>query len=164
MAWPIIFGALSESRAADLLVADRLSNSVYRYSDSGALLGTVVDHSTDLNQPAGIGISPDSKELFVSSSQNNRVMKYDYNAATGVATNPTVFADASDGLAFPNDIQFSPDGSKIYVANLGGGGVARFNVDGSSAGSPLALPPNSSGASVVDGVRLGEGALGRSIC
>jgi WD40 repeat protein len=131
---------LAESRAADLLVADRLSNSVYRYSASGALLGPIVDHSADLNQPTGIGISPDSKELFVSSSQNNRVMKYDYNAATGVATNPTIFADASAGLAFPNDIKFSPDGSKIYVANLGGGNVARFNTDGSSAGSPLALP------------------------
>ncbi len=67
-------------------------------------------------------------------------MKYDYNAATGMATNPTIFADASAGLAFPNDIQFSPDGSKIYVANLGGGNVVRFNTDGSSAGSPLALP------------------------
>ena len=81
-------------------------------------------------------MSPDFTELYVSSSQNNRVMKYDYDAATGVATNPTIFADASDGLAFPNDIQFSPDGSKVYVANLNGG-VSRFNTDGSSAGSKL---------------------------
>ena len=44
-----------------------------------------------------------------------------------------------DGLAFPNDIQFSPDGSKVYVANLSGG-VSRFNADGSSAGSKLMLP------------------------
>ncbi len=136
----IAFGVLSESRAADLLVVDRLSNSVYRYSASGALLGTVVNNSADLNQPTGIGISPDSTELFVSSSQNNRVMKYDYNAATGMATNPTIFADAAGGLAFPNDIKFSPDGGKIYVANLGGGNVTRFNTDGSSAGAPLALP------------------------
>ena len=142
----VAFGALSESRAADLLVADRLSNSVYRYSASGTLLGTVVNNSPDLNQPTGIGISPDSKELFVSSSQNNRVMKYDYNAATGVATNPSIFADANAGLAFPNDIQFSPDGGKIYVANLGTGNITRLNLDGTSAGSPIALPPNSSGA------------------
>src|SRR4051794_28287361 len=141
----VVFGALSELRAADLLVADRLSNSVYRYSASGALLGTVVDHSTDLNQPTGIGISPDSKELFVSSSQNNRVMKYDYNASTGVATNPTVFADATDGLAFPNDIKFSPDSSKIYVATLGNGDVVGLNPDGSPAGPPLALPANGGG-------------------
>ncbi len=140
----VFWGAPSGLRAADLLVVDRLSNSVYRYSAGGALLGTVVDHSADLNQPTGIGMSPDFKELFVSSSQNNRVMKYDYDPTTGVATNPTIFADATGGLAFPNDIQFSPDGSKIYVANLSGG-VSRFNVDGSSAGSKLELPTSVEG-------------------
>jgi hypothetical protein len=140
----VLCGAPSESHAADLLVADRLSNSVYRYSQSGALLGTVVDHSSDLNQPTGIGMSPDFKELYVSSSQNNRLMKYDYNSTTGVASNPTIFADASDGLAFPNDIQFSPDASKIYVGNLSGG-VSRFNLDGSSAGSKLMLPTSAVG-------------------
>jgi DNA-binding beta-propeller fold protein YncE len=140
----VCWGVATESRAADLLVADRLSNSVYRYSASGNLLGTVVDHSADLNQPTGIGMSPDFHQLYVSSSQNNRVMKYDYDPATGVASNPTIFADATGGLAFPNDIQFSPDGSKIYVANLSGG-VSRFNLDGSSAGSKLMLPSAVSG-------------------
>ena len=139
------WSALSQSRASDLLIVDRLSNSVYRYSAAGAVLGTVVDHSTDLNQPTGIGISPDFTELYVSSSQNNLVMKYDYNRATGVATNPTIFADATAGLDFPNDIQFSPDGSKIYVANLGGG-VSQFFANGSSAGSKLMLPTSSEGA------------------
>jgi DNA-binding beta-propeller fold protein YncE len=128
------------ARAADLLVADRLSNSVYRYSDSGALLGTIIDHSPDFNQPTGIGISPDSSKLYVSSSQNNRVMRYDYDPATGAATNPAIFADASDGLEFPNDIQFSPDGGTIYVANLSGG-VSRFRLDGESAGSKLEFSP-----------------------
>lgn len=136
----VFWGAPSGSQAADVLVADRLSNSVYRYSTTGALLGTVIDHSADLNQPAGIGMSPDFKQLFVSSSQSNRVMKYDYDAATGVATNPTIFADASGGLAFPNDIHFSPDGSKVYVANLDGG-VSQFNSTGGSAGPTLGLSP-----------------------
>ena len=140
----VFWGALSESRAADLLVVDRLSNSVYRYSAAGALLGTVIDQSADLNQPTGIGMSPDFTELYVSSSQNNRVMKYDYDPATGMASNPTIFADATGGLEFPNDIQFSPDGSKVYVANLNGG-VSRFNADGSSAGSKLLLPSSVEG-------------------
>jgi hypothetical protein len=130
--------ARAEVRAAELLVADRLSNSVYRYSDTGTLLGTVIANSSDLNQPAGIGLSPNADALFVSSSQLNRVMRYDYDAINGVASNPTIFADADDGLAFPNDIQFSPDGNKVYVANLDGG-VSRFNVDGSSAGAKLGL-------------------------
>jgi sugar lactone lactonase YvrE len=86
----VFCSAPSDSRAADLLVVDRLSNSVYRYSAGGALLGTVIDNSADLNQPTGIGLSPDFKELYVSSSQHNHVMKYDYEAATGVASNPTM--------------------------------------------------------------------------
>lgn len=140
----VFWAAPFELRAADLLVVDRLSNSVYRYSAAGALLGTVVDNSADLNQPTGIGMSPDFTELYVSSSQNNSVLKYDYDPATGVATDPTIFADATDGLAFPNDIKFSPDGSKVYVANLDGG-VSRFNADGSSAGSKLMLPTSVEG-------------------
>ena len=140
----VFWTAPFELRAADLLVVDRLSNNVYRYSSAGALLGTVIDNSADLNQPTGIGMSPDFSKLYVSSSQNNRVMKYDYDPATGAATNPTIFADATDGLAFPNDIKFSPDGNRIYVANLDGG-VSRFNAEGSSAGSKLMLPTSVEG-------------------
>lgn len=135
--------AVTETRAGELLVADRLNNEVFRYSSSGVLLGTVVGPAgglnSNLNQPTGIGISPDGKELYVSSSQNNLVMRYDYNAATGTASNPQVFADASGGLSFPNDIKFSPSGSTVYVANLGGGGVSRFYPDGTSAGSNIPL-------------------------
>jgi DNA-binding beta-propeller fold protein YncE len=132
----ILFVGASASSAA-LLVADRLSNSVYRYSNSGALLGTVLTDNANLIQPGGIGISPDQSKIYVASIGNNRVMQYDYNAGTGTASNPVVFADATDGLMFPNSVVFSPNGSTVYVSNLGGSGVARFNPDGSSAGAPL---------------------------
>lgn len=136
----LIWYAPAESRG-DLLVADRLSYSVFRYSDTGALLNTVIDHSLDIYQADGIALSPDSSQLYVASSLANQVMRYDYNAATGTVSNGMVFADTSDGLSFPNDIKFSPDGSTIYVANLSSikGGVARFNIDGTSAGSKLQL-------------------------
>ena len=103
-------------------------------------------------------MSPDFKELFVSSSQNNRVMKYDYDAATGVATNPTIFADATGGLAFPNDIQFSPDGSKVYVANLGGG-VSPLQRRWNQRGSKAAIRPESA-TRYVDGICVHEGIAG----
>jgi DNA-binding beta-propeller fold protein YncE len=108
---------------------------VYRYSESGAFLGTLFTDNVNLNQPSGLQISPDNKKLFITSSQNNRVVRYDYNFAAGTATNPTVFA--STGLAFPNSILFSKDGNKIYVSNLGGAGVAQFNLDGTSAGPAI---------------------------
>jgi DNA-binding beta-propeller fold protein YncE len=121
--------------AGEFLISDRLSNSVYRYSESGTLLGTLLTDNVNLNQPSGLQISPDNKKLYVTSSQNSRVVRYDYDFAAGAATNPTVFA--STGLMFPNYILFSKDGNKIYVSNLGGSGVAQFNTDGTSAGAAI---------------------------
>jgi sugar lactone lactonase YvrE len=127
------FAALCQ--AGELLVSDRLTNSVYRYSESGTFLGTLLTDNVNLSQPSGLQISPDNKKLYVTSSQNGRVVQYDYNYAAGTATNPTVFATA--GLMFPNSILFSENGSKMYVSNLGGSGIAQFNLDGTSAGPPI---------------------------
>jgi sugar lactone lactonase YvrE len=131
-------GSPSTASAGDLLVADRLSNSVYRYSESGSLLGTVLTDNANLNQPTGIALSPDLTKLYVASFQNSQIVAYDYNLAAGTASNPTVFAAGfADNLATPSSILFSQDGSTMYVSNLGGTGVARFNLDGSTAGPPL---------------------------
>ena len=56
---------------------------------------------------------------------------------SGVTTNPTIFANAAEGLAFPSSILFSQDGSKVYVSNLGGAGVAQFDTNGAVAGPPV---------------------------
>jgi sugar lactone lactonase YvrE len=135
------------AQAGDLLVADRLSNSVYRYSESGVLLGTVLADNVNLNQPTGLALSPDLTKLYVASFQNSQIVAYDYNLAAGTATNPTLFAAGfADNLATPSSILFSRDGTTMYVSNLGGTGVARFNLDGSTAGPALqfAAPQNQS--------------------
>jgi sugar lactone lactonase YvrE len=119
-------------------VADRLSNSVYRYSETGDLIGTVLTDNENINQATGVALSLDRTNLYVSSFQNGRVMKYDYDYATGTATNPMIFA--SD-LEAPSSILFAEDGDTIFVSNFGGLGVSRFNLDGSSAGAPLQFPP-----------------------
>jgi hypothetical protein len=127
--------------ASDVLVADRLSNSVYRYSQTGALLGTVLTDNVNINQAVGLALSPDSSTLYVSSFQNGRVVTYDYDPDAGTASSPMIFAEgAADNLISPNSILFSADGGTIYVSNLGGSGVARFNSDGTSAGPPLMFP------------------------
>jgi sugar lactone lactonase YvrE len=127
---------LTNARADEVLIADRLSDSVYRYSESGQLLGTLIDGTTDtfLNQPIGLAISHDRTKLFVSSFGGG-VTRYDYSYATHTATNP--FALPTTNLAVPNAMLFSPDGNTLYVSNLGATGVARFHVDGSGAGPPL---------------------------
>ncbi len=132
---------LSTSKASEILIVDRLSNTVDRYSDTGQFLGALISNDPNLNQPDGIVLSPDHTKLFVASSQNNLVMEYNYNYASGTVTNPTVFASGAQGLEFPNSMVFSPDGTKLYIANLGGDGVTQLNLDGSSAG------PNITGGS-----------------
>lgn len=128
---------VTTSLADEILVADRLTNSVYRYSTTGSLLGILLQDNTNLNQPAGLQVSPDGQHLFVASSQNNSVVRYDYDDAAATATNATVFADASDGLMFPNSIIFNSAGDRMYVSNLGGSGIAQFHLDGTAAGSPV---------------------------
>ena len=89
-------------------------------------------------QPTGLALSPDLTKLYVASFQNSQIVAYDYNRTAGTASNPTVFAAGfADNLATPSSILFSQDGSTMYVSNLGGTGVARFNLDGSTAGPPL---------------------------
>jgi DNA-binding beta-propeller fold protein YncE len=127
--------------ADDVLVVDRLSNGVYRYNSTGALVNVVVAPDPNnplLNGPTGVALSPDQTKLFVASSQDSSVVEYNYNAATGAASNPRTFASAAQGLVFPNSITFSPDGSILYVADLGYSGVNQLHAaDGSSAGAGL---------------------------
>jgi sugar lactone lactonase YvrE len=132
-----ILAAASQAQQ-QLLVADRLSNSVYRYNASGQLLGTVLSDNVNLLGPSGIAVSPDQTKLFVTSSGNNRVVQYDYSVTTGAATNPVVFAaGAVNGIAFPSSVKFSQDGTKLYVSNLGGTGIKQYFLDGSSAGPTI---------------------------
>jgi DNA-binding beta-propeller fold protein YncE len=128
--------------AGEVLVADRLSNSVYRYSDTGTYLGPLLNSDSHLNQPTGIQVSPDKTKLYVSSSQTNSVIEYNYNYSAGTATYSKTI---TDNLNFPSSILFNADGSKFYVSNffktvgnvVTPVGVAQFNADGTSAGPNL---------------------------
>lgn len=134
LVWTLVSSSL---RGAEILIADRLTNSVYRYSPSGSFLGVLLTDNVNLNQPAGIQVSPDRTKLYVASSQNNQVVQYDYNFAAGTATNPMVFASAAAGLSFPSSIAFNPAGDRVYISNLGGTGVAQLNLDKTLAGPAL---------------------------
>jgi DNA-binding beta-propeller fold protein YncE len=130
--------SLPQCAAKEILIVDRLSNSVVRYSPSGAPLGVLLTDNVNLNLPDGLVLSPDQTKLYVASSQNSQIEQYDYDYAAGTATNATVFATAADGLSFPNSMLFSQDGSILYAANLNGSGVTKIHSTGGTAGlSPI---------------------------
>ncbi|HKD38098.1 MAG TPA: SMP-30/gluconolactonase/LRE family protein [Pirellulales bacterium] len=166
-------GSASIGLSAEILIADRLTNSVDRYTPDGQFLGVLVNDPTNLNAPSGIQISPDRTELYVSSSNNSQVVRYDYNFQAGTATNPTVFATGASGLSFPSSIAFNAAGDTIFVSNLNysppSGGVVPLTTSGASAGpalvggsineySGLTLAPN--GALVVGGFNDDTGSKG----
>jgi autotransporter-associated beta strand protein len=166
-------GSVPAGRASEMLVADRTTNSVYRYTPDGQFLGVLVNDPTNLNAPTGIQISPDRTELYVSSSNNSEVVRYNYNYQAGTATNPTVIATGDSGLSFPSSIEFSSAGNTMYVSSLDysppNGGVVPLTPSGASAGpalvggsinsySGLALAPN--GALVVGGFKDDTGSMG----
>ncbi len=166
-------GSAPIGQSAEMLIADRLTNSVYRYTPDGQFLGVLLNDPTNLNAPVGIQVSPDRTELYIASSNNSQVVRYDYNFQAGTATNPTVIATADSGLSFPNSIEFNAAGNTIYVSNLDysppSGGVIPLTLSGASAGpalvggsitsySGLSLAPN--GALVVGGFNDDTGSKG----
>jgi hypothetical protein len=155
MLFAALFGSVAKIDAGEILVADRLSNSVFRYSPGGSFLGTLVSNdTTHLNAPTGIQVSPDKSKLYVSSSQTNSVVVYNYNYANATATYAQTI---TDNLNFPSSILFSPTGDKFYVSNFASTstssgsvavGVSQFNANGTSAG------PNIVGGSLLQSTGL----------
>jgi hypothetical protein len=123
--------------APQVLVSDRLTNRILRYDVDGNFAGVVVDDPNNLDQPAGMTLSPDRTRLYVASQQNNSVVRYDFDGTT--ATNGTVFINS--GIAIPSSLLFSADGQTLYVSNLGfafdGNTVSQFDPNGTSAGADL---------------------------
>ncbi len=127
--------------AAEVLITDRLQNTVSLYDSSGDFLKTVISDPI-IEQPTGIVVSPDHMHLYVASSAGGpdgagQIVKYDYNYSTGTAANPSVIATDADGIAFPSSMIFSQDGSTLYVANLGGTGISQLGPNGGVVGAPL---------------------------
>jgi hypothetical protein len=134
-----VVGLFQCAEANELLVADRLTNRILRYSESGSFLGVLVDDQVNLSGPSGMTLSPDGTQLYVASRLNSTVVRYDYEGSA--ATHPTVVIDS--GIDGPASLLFSQDGGTLYVSNLGspltfdGAKVGQFTPDGMSAGPDL---------------------------
>jgi sugar lactone lactonase YvrE len=133
----LLSGLVPTAVAGELLVADRLTNRVLRYSETGSFLGVLLDDQVNLAEPNGLALSPDGTQLYVASRLNNSIVRYDYDRTS--ASNPTVVVDS--GITVPASLLFSESGDTLYVSNLGfqfdGATVAQFTPHGASAGPDL---------------------------
>jgi hypothetical protein len=121
------------SQAEELLVADRLTNRILRYSPSGSFIGVLTDDTSYLSEPNGMAVT--GSTLWVANRQSSSVFGFRYDGVS--ATNPSI-AITTGNLNVPASILIdeNAESPRIYVSNLGAtfssDVVSQFTLDGST--------------------------------
>jgi sugar lactone lactonase YvrE/subtilisin-like proprotein convertase family protein len=87
-----------------------------------------------------VAISPDGRSVYVASSADSAVVRFDRNPTTGALSGAGCIDDVGDadcgttqqGLSFADGVAVSPDGGSVYVTGGGDDAVARFDRDPAS--------------------------------
>ncbi|WP_030055147.1 MULTISPECIES: SMP-30/gluconolactonase/LRE family protein [Streptomyces] len=99
--------------------------SLFRLSPDGRFEVAV----QDLRMSNGIVWSPDTTRMYHVDTPTGRIDVFDYDAATGRATNRRVFAEVTGTLGVPDGLCVDADGG-VWVALFRGGAVRRYSPDG----------------------------------
>jgi sugar lactone lactonase YvrE len=114
------------------LVVSRGDNSILRYSDGGAFLGTFVpSNGGGLSSPdLGIVRGPDGN-VYVDSYGNSAVMRYDVNTGANLPSpgnsGAQFVASGSGGLSGADGLGFGGPGGNLYVASSNNNTVKRYD-------------------------------------
>ncbi len=77
----------------------------------------------------GLAWSPDGRTMYHAGTDVRRIWTYDYDEATGIASNHRLFADLNDSGGAPDGAVVDSEGF-YWIALFGGGEVLRFDPDG----------------------------------
>ena len=89
-----------------------------------------------LDGASSVAASPDGKSVYVVSSYDNAITRFDRNTTTGALTGAGCIADTGDtagcgttqqGLNGARSVAVSPDGKSVYVASLIDDAIVRFD-------------------------------------
>jgi streptogramin lyase len=120
---PGVLAVPGPATSGELLVGNAGSNSVSRYSATGAPLGDfVTPGSGGLASPRGMAFGQDGS-LYVASRNSSSVLRYD--GSTGAFIDAFV-STGSGGLSTAVGLTFGPDGN-LYVASRANNSVIRYS-------------------------------------
>lgn len=113
----------------DLFVADSKANQVrvFRLGKNGAAVETSGVFAKDLHQPYGIAFYPPSgKPTHIYIANSNSVVRYPYKDGDLAASGPAevIVDNIPAAHHWTRDIQFSPDGKRLYLAVGSGSNIA----------------------------------------
>ncbi len=149
-----------------VITHERGTNAFYAYLVSPAGVGTavvsnvgVVHGGTNLNSDISVGqmkASPDGTKIALATSANNNTFEIlDFNATTGIVSNPITLS--SSDYANPYGVEFSADGTKLYCSTTNNNKVYQINMQAGSASAIIASATlvATSTSSNIGGLQLG---------
>ena len=104
-------------------------NKIYRDDDSS------YDYIDGLNSPSAVVVSPDNKQVFMTSAGDDTLTIFDRDASSGSLTLNTYFKDEFGGVSTlngPSDVAISEDGTSIFVTSWYDDALTEFSRDASS--------------------------------
>ncbi len=102
---------------------------LYRLDLDGTLT-TVFD---DIGLSNGLGFSPDNHIMYHTDSNNRRISRFDYDAASGELTNRTTLIETPDDGSVPDGMAVDSEGT-IWSARWDGHALYRYGADGGLLG------------------------------
>ncbi|MFC5269533.1 gliding motility-associated C-terminal domain-containing protein [Adhaeribacter terreus] len=133
-AWVIVHGSSTQN---DKFYAYRITPTGVDPNPVVSQPANAISHAGSFPNNNAIGcmkVSPDGRKLALAMQELNLVELYDFDDETGIISNPLRIT----GLAKAYGIEFSRDGSKLYVStqNTTGVDIEQFNLE---AGSKAAI-------------------------
>lgn len=126
-----------------------------------------IEHEEEIDHPSAIAVSPDGRDVYVTSAAKRAVVELERNTGSGVLSlmnggKACVTAEAvsgcevtgAKGLNEPYGIVVSPDGANVYVTAVKGKAVAEF-ARGSGSSTPPGLLQPLAGSECVGGAGSG---------
>ena len=110
----------------DQTVGDNFERGrLYSVGKNGSI--TIIDEGLGLSN--GIAFSPDQKTMYVTDTYTREIFKYDYDVATGRASNRRPFIKVPDTEGIPDGMTVDAEGL-IWSAQWYGSCVMRYDPDG----------------------------------
>jgi sugar lactone lactonase YvrE len=88
---------------------------------------SVVDQGFTISN--GIGWSPDNRTMYFTDTPSRRIYRYDFDLASGEATNRRVFVEAEPGHGGPDGLTVDAEGG-VWSAQFDRGALHRYAPDG----------------------------------
>jgi len=104
---------------------DAREGAIYSLDAAGKLL--MVDSGLAL--PNGMAFSLDGRTMYVAEMFANRILRYDYNPSSGLASGRALFASVPAAEGMPDGLIVDAEGC-VWSAHWGGWRITRYRPDG----------------------------------